>query len=418
MKSKQNILNAVIVGGGIVGGLTALLLAQGGVQVTVLDQMPILETDKILANHNPRALALTQATIQLLKKADVWQSILDSQRYMPFTGMQAWNNHGYGEILLGQESQNPLPHEWLGVMIEPSILVLYIQQQLLKQVKDYRTQSQVQRIEKNYHQGQTIWTIHLQNGESLHTQLLIGADGANSFVREQAMIDVDILDYKQSVLSGVIRSEKHHLHVPKQMYNPTPFALLPMAGKNPEDNGYLHSLAWSLPTDLAEQYKNYSQEDFEHLLNTESGQMLGRLEVVTMPTAFPVKARSAQRYVDDGLVLIGDSAHTIHPLAGQGMNLGCLDAGVLCDILLHDLERGCWANQASLQRYECIRRPHNLLMMHSMSAMGFGEKLQTTPLRWALNWGRKQISQSDFAKQFLMYYADGLHAIKNTRYAV
>lgn len=412
------IKQCVIVGGGLVGGLTALLLAKGGVQATVLDAMPMLDREKAFAQYNPRALALTQATIQLLKHSDLWQPLLDSKRFMPFTGMQAWNNHGYGDILLGQYSNNPMPHQWLGVMVEPSILNVLIQQKLVENVQDYRPKCKVKAIDKATHQGKTIWNITLENGECLSTYLLIGADGANSFVRQSAMIEIDVLDYQQSVLSCVVKTAQHHQHVARQMYNPTPFALLPMAGQTTEENGYLHSLAWTVSTGDAEYYQQLPLDEFQTLLNKESAYMLGEIQVLTEPHAFPLKARSAQRYVDDGLALVGDSAHVIHPLAGQGMNLGCLDAGVLCDVLLHDKQRGVWANHSTLQRYQHQRKGHNELMMHSMSAIGFGERLQQTPFRWALNWGRKQVSHSALAKHFLMTQADGLHALQGTRYAV
>lgn len=414
----QDILDVVIVGGGLVGGLTALLLAQGGVQATVLDASPILEQDKVFNVPNARALALTQATIQLLKHADVWQALLDTQRTIAYTGMMAWNNHGYGDILLGKAIQNPMADDVLGVMVEPSILNYVLQQKMLHHIKDYRSQTRVQSIEKITKQGRVIWQIQLANGDILNTYLVIGADGANSFVRQQAMIDIDVLDYQQSVLSCALLTEQHHQHVARQMYNPTPFALLPMASQNPAQNGYLHSLAWTLPTELANEYKQLPWVEFEQLLNQQSHYMLGKIQVLTEPMAFPLKARAAQRYIDDGLVLIGDAGHTIHPLAGQGMNLGMLDAGVLCDVLLHDLQRGSWANTATLQRYQHQRRGHNLTMMHSMSMMGFMEKFQDTPLRWALNMGRKTISKSDLAKQFLMYQASGVQQLKATRYAI
>ncbi|MDO4224044.1 MAG: FAD-dependent monooxygenase [Acinetobacter sp.] len=418
MTQTQKIHDVIIVGGGLVGGLTALLLAQGGVQAIVLDASPVLDVDKILAVHNPRALALTQATIQLLKCANVWQSLLQTQRTLPFTGMQAWNNHGYGEILLGKATEQPYPHEILGVMVEPSVLNVMIQQQLLQQIQDYRPNSRVQRLEKITQQGQTLWQIDLHTGERLLTKLVIGADGANSLVREQAMIGLDVLDYQQSVISCVLKSSEHHQHVARQMYNPTPFALLPMAGQTPEQNGYLHSLAWTVWTQDAEHYLSLSPEEFSQAVNKASQYMLGTLQVLTEPTAFPLKARSAQRYIDDGLALVGDAAHTIHPLAGQGMNLGLLDAAVLCDVLLHDLQRGQWAKWQTLQRYEHHRKGHNARMMHSMSAMGFGERFQDTPLRWVLNFGRKTVNQSALIKQFLMQQASGLQQLQHTRYAV
>ncbi|MEG2847144.1 MAG: FAD-dependent monooxygenase, partial [Acinetobacter sp.] len=123
------VLDVVIIGGGLVGGLTALLLAQGGVQATVLDAAPILDAERTLAVANPRVLALSQATIHLLKTVDVWEKIA---RQMPYTGMQVWNKNGYGEINFGHVSEKfPTAQQSLGSMVEPSLLNLAIQQQML-----------------------------------------------------------------------------------------------------------------------------------------------------------------------------------------------------------------------------------------------------------------------------------------------
>ncbi len=125
MSKTEKILDVVIIGGGLVGGLTALLLAKGGVQATVLDAAPILDTEKTLAVANPRVLALSQATIHLLKTADVWDNLA---RQMPYSGMQVWNKNGYGEINFGEQSeQAPNVEQALGSMVEPSILNLAIQ---------------------------------------------------------------------------------------------------------------------------------------------------------------------------------------------------------------------------------------------------------------------------------------------------
>lgn len=122
----SEVLDVVIVGGGLVGGLTALLLAQGGVQPTVLDAAPVLDVEKTLSVMNPRVLALSQATIHLLKTVNVWD---DLARQMPYTGMQVWNLNGYGEINFGQDSaRQPLAEQALGSMVEPSVLNVAIQQ--------------------------------------------------------------------------------------------------------------------------------------------------------------------------------------------------------------------------------------------------------------------------------------------------
>ena len=408
----SELLDVVIVGGGLVGGLTALLLAQGGVQATVLDAAPVLDQDKTLAVMNPRVLALSQATIHLLKTVDVWD---DLARQMPYSGMQVWNKNGYGEINFGHASeQQPQSDQALGSMVEPSVLNVAIQQKMLQQLKDYRTQVKVIRIEQ-IPQG---WSIQLADGTTLKTKLLIGADGANSFVREQAYIDLDVLDYKQAAISCAIKTTQPNHYVARQIFLPTgPLAYLPMASLDPQENGYWQSIVWTLPDDYADEYSALSDQAFMQLLTQESLNMLGEVVEVRSRAQFPLKARAAQRYIKSGLALIGDAAHVIHPLAGQGVNIGCLDAAVLCDVLLHDLKRGVWANEQTLLRYEHQRKGQNDAMMHSMSAIGWLESSELFPFVWARNFGLKQVEQLDWFKDRFMRQANGLGALQHTRYA-
>ncbi|WP_336943058.1 FAD-dependent monooxygenase [Acinetobacter modestus] len=408
----SEMLDVVIVGGGLVGGLTALLLAQGGVQATVLDAAPVLDQDKTLAVMNPRVLALSQATIHLLKTVDVWDDIA---RQMPYSGMQVWNKNGYGEINFGHASeQQPQSDQALGSMVEPSVLNVAIQQKMLQQLKDYHTQVKVIRIEQ-IPQG---WSIQLADGTTLKTKLLIGADGANSFVREQAYIDLDVLDYKQAAISCAIKTTQPNQYVARQIFLPTgPLAYLPMASLDPQENGYWQSIVWTLPDDYADEYSALNDQDFMRLLTQESLQMLGEVVAVRSRAQFPLKARAAQRYIKSGLALIGDAAHVIHPLAGQGVNIGCLDAAVLCDVLLHDLKRGVWANEQTLLRYEHQRKGSNDAMMHSMSAIGWLESSELFPFVWARNFGLKQVEQFDWFKDRFMRQANGLGALQHTRYA-
>ncbi len=408
----SELLDVVIVGGGLVGGLTALLLAQGGVQATVLDAAPVLDQEKTLAVMNPRVLALSQATIHLLKTVDVWN---DLARQMPYSGMQVWNKNGYGEINFGHASeQQPQSDQALGSMVEPSVLNVAIQQKMLQQLNDYRTQVKVIRIEQ-ISQG---WSIQLADGTALKTKLLIGADGANSFVREQAYIDLDVLDYKQAAISCAIKTTQPNQYVARQIFLPTgPLAYLPMASLDSQENGYWQSIVWTLPDDYADEYSALNDQDFMRLLTQESLHMLGEVVEVRSRAQFPLKARAAQRYVKSGLALIGDAAHVIHPLAGQGVNIGCLDAAVLCDVLLHDLKRGVWANEQTLLRYEHQRKGQNDAMMHSMSAIGWLESAELFPFVWARNFGLKQVEQLNWFKDRFMRQANGLDALEHTSYA-
>ncbi|WP_180060441.1 FAD-dependent monooxygenase [Acinetobacter sp. YH12135] len=410
---QTQVLDVVIIGGGLVGGLTALLLAQGGVQATVLDAAPILDAEKTLAVANPRVLALSQATIHLLKTVNVWSKLA---RHMPYSGMQVWNKNGYGEINFGASNERtPAIEQALGSMVEPSILNLAIQQQMLQQVQDYRTQVKVTRLER----GVGVWHIYLADGTQLQTKLVIGADGANSFVREQAFIDFDVLDYRQAGLTCAIRTAQPHQHVARQIFLETgPLAYLPMASLHVEQEGHWQSIVWTLPDDYAEEYAKLNDDDFTQLLTRESHHMLGEVLEATPRAIFPLKARAAQRYVQDGLALIGDAAHVIHPLAGQGVNIGCLDAAVLCDVLLHDFKRGVWAHEQTLKRYEHRRKGQNDAMMHSMSAIGWMETTTLFPVVWARNFGLKQVEQLPALKDAFMSQASGLSLLKDTRYAV
>ena len=410
---QTQVLDVVIIGGGLVGGLTALLLAQGGVQATVLDAAPILDAEKTLAVANPRVLALSQATIHLLKTVNVWSKLA---RHMPYSGMQVWNKNGYGEINFGASNERtPAIEQALGSMVEPSILNLAIQQQMLQQLQDYRTQVKVTRLER----GVDVWHIHLADGTQLQTKLVIGADGANSFVREQAFIDFDVLDYRQAGLTCAIRTAQPHQHVARQIFLETgPLAYLPMASLQAEQEGHWQSIVWTLPDDYAEEYAKLNDADFSQLLTRESHHMLGEVLEATPRAIFPLKARAAQRYVQDGLALIGDAAHVIHPLAGQGVNIGCLDSAVLCDVLLHDFKRGVWAHEQTLKRYEHRRKGQNDAMMHSMSAIGWMETTQLFPVVWARNFGLKQVEKLPVLKDAFMAQANGLGLLKETRYAV
>lgn len=413
MSQNEKVLDAVIIGGGLVGGLTALLLAKGGVQATVLDAAPILDSEKTLAVANPRVLALSQATIHLLKTVDVWDGLA---RHMPYSGMQVWNKNGYGEINFGDVSEcTPSIEQALGSMVEPSILNLAIQQKMLEQLKDYRTQVKVSRVE----QGIGVWYIQLADGTQLKTKLLIGADGANSFVRDQAFIGLDVLDYKQAGVTCAIRTAQPHQHIARQIFLETgPLAFLPMASLKAEQDGYWQSIVWTLPDDYADEYSALSDDDFKALLTRESHHMLGEILEATPRAKFPLKARAAQQYVKEGLAIIGDAAHVIHPLAGQGVNIGCLDAAILCDVLLHDYQRGVWAHAQTLKRYEHLRKGQNDAMMHGMSAIGWLETTPFFPVVLARNFGLKQVENQPVLKDAFMAQANGLQLLKSTRYAV
>ncbi|MEC8886165.1 MAG: FAD-dependent monooxygenase [Pseudomonadota bacterium] len=408
--------SVIIIGGGLVGGLTALLLAKAGIQATVLDASPLLDAEKVLSQTNPRVLALNQASMHLMEESGAWQHLQKLQRYQPYSGMQVWHRDGHGEINFGQASMtSPMPHDWLGIMVEPSVLNLALQTELQQKVQDYRTQVKVTRLEKLPHH----WQVTLVDGEVFTTDLIIGADGANSFVRDRVGILLDRLDYGQMAISCAIRTEKAHQHVARQIFLDTgPLAFLPMKSLDAEQHGHWQSIVWTLPTDYANEYRELSDQDFAKKVTQASHYMLGEVFEVVSRASFPLAARQAQSYVTDGVALVGDAAHVIHPLAGQGVNLGCLDAAVLVDQLIKDHQRGAWAHIQTLRKYEHQRRLHNSLMMHSMSGLGWINTTQLRPLQWLRNEAVHFVANQQNAVDFFSGQASGVPALKDTQYAI
>lgn len=400
----------VIVGGGLVGGLCALLLAQAGIQPIVLDAAPELNAH-MLEQRDPRVLALSPATISLLDKAQVWSHI---QRKADYIGMQVWTRDGFGQLDFGQTEHAPLGTDILGSMVEPSVLGLAIQEQLKVQVSQYLTQVRVKSIERftNY------WQITLLDGRQISTALLIGADGANSFVRQSVGIDLDVLNYKQSAISCAIYTAKPHQQIARQVFLPTgPLAFLPMTDLAEQEAGHWQSVVWTLPEQDAEELSGLNNTDFLQAINRASGAMLGEISQVQSRARFPLKARQAQRYVLPHLALIGDAAHVVHPMAGQGVNLGCLDAAVLVDCLLKDHARGAWAHFQTLNRYETARRTDNAVMMHGLSVLGWLQGSQLAPVQWLRSEGQHWVNQWPILKSLFNEQASGWPALSKTRYA-
>ena len=173
-----------------------------------------------------------------------------------------------------------------------------------------------------------------------------------------------------------------------------------MASIQPEEYGYWQSIVWTLPEGYADEYLALSDEEFARLLTKESQHMLGEVQIVRSRASFPLKARSTQRYVKRAGV--NRRCCSRDPSVGRsGVNIGCLDAAILCDALLHDARRGVWAHERTLLRYEHRRKGQNAAMMHGMSVLGWLETRELFPVIWARNLGKKQVNQQPLIKDLL-----------------
>lgn len=391
MKDKYDV---IIVGGGMVGSTLACALADTNLQIAVIEKnIP----DDIQQNddYDLRVSAISHSSQNVFEYLGVWQGIT-KRRCCAYEKMQVWDAQGDGEVIFDAADSGVRE---LGHIIENKV----IQLALLERIKshdniDLISGRSVSSINYQAENSQ----ITLENNEVLNCHLLVGADGAQSMVREAAAIDLDVAEYDQKGIVCVVTPEMHHQHTAWQRFLSTgPLAFLPLASGQ-------CSIVWSADSAEADRIMMLDDEAFRNELLLAFDRRLGRIESISSRAAFPLIRRHAQEYIKPGLVLVGDAAHTIHPLAGQGVNLGLMDAASLAEVLTTAIEhRRDFASYQTLRKYERWRRGENQLMMYSMSGFKnlFGNK--NTFISKVRNLGLNLVQKSDLARSLLMRRAMG-----------
>ncbi|MFT5521354.1 MAG: 2-octaprenylphenol hydroxylase [Enterobacterales bacterium] len=355
----------IINGGGMVGLTMALALAQSNLSIVVLDNhpwsLPLKDEAKDL-----RVSAITRASQNIFRNLKCWENIkaLGVSRY---DKMHVWDASGSGAISFDAAD---LAEPDLGHIVENKNIRAGIWQTL----KAYKNVTLLAPVIAS----KVLWDdkgglLSLDNGDSWRGKLLIAADGANSWLRGERKIGVSKKPYRHHALVCNIRTEFDHQRCAWQRFLPTgPLALLPLndAEQNSQHNC---SIVWSNSAEEVERLKALSDSDFSQALTASFENKLGRLTVQSERGSFPLIRRHVERYVDDGIALVGDAAHTIHPLAGQGVNLGLLDAASLAEVVIAAIEKQQQISQRKVLRpYERWRRSENQLML---DAMGFFRQL-------------------------------------------
>lgn len=367
-QENQALLNqtwdAIVVGGGMVGAAAALGLAQNDFKVLLLERAPV---DLSWDGSKPpqmRVSALTRASEKILHNLNAWQGI-EKRRFHPFTAMHVWDEVTPGEVHF---SAADMGEDNLGYTVENEIIQAAIWEQIAESNHVYTLYganiSAVNCADEGMANGvsnQNYAELVLENIGTLKTELLIAADGAFSKVRELANIGLETHDYEQSAIVGCVKTELSHEDTCWQRYTQDgPFAYLAM-GNN------VSSIAWYLPNEKKEWALSLSDEEFAKRIAMASDYRLGQVVQVAERGGFGLVRRHAERYVKPNLALIGDAAHTIHPQAGQGVNLGLLDAAALIETAVKAKQAGkSWGSFAVLRKYERWRRGDNTLVQRSM----------------------------------------------------
>ncbi|WP_164897204.1 2-octaprenyl-3-methyl-6-methoxy-1,4-benzoquinol hydroxylase [Pseudomonas alkylphenolica] len=390
----------LIVGAGMVGSALALALQHSGLEILLLDGSPMsVPPFDAQSAFEPRVSALSMASQRILERLGAWQGV-SARRLSPYSDMRVWDGSGTGQIHFSAASVHA---EVLGHIVENRV----VQDGLLERLHDSEIGLLANaRLEQMRRSGDD-WLLTLADGRTLRAPLVIAADGANSAVRRLTGCETREWDYlHHAIVTSVRCAEPHQATAWQRFTDDGPLAFLPLLRDGRQD---WCSIVWSTTPEQAEHLMKLDDAAFCAQLERAFEGRLGAVLQTDPRVCVPLRQRHAKRYVAEGLALIGDAAHTIHPLAGQGVNLGFLDAAVLAEELLHAYERGeQLADVRVLSRYERRRMPHNLALMAAME--GFERLFQADPLplRWLRNTGLKWVEQLPEAKALFVRQALGL----------
>ncbi|MFC0709472.1 2-octaprenyl-3-methyl-6-methoxy-1,4-benzoquinol hydroxylase [Azorhizophilus paspali] len=390
----------IIVGAGMVGSALALALQDSGLDILLLDRGPFeVAPWNPAAPFEPRVSALSAASQRILERLGAWDGIR-ARRAAPYGEMQVWDGSGTGRIHFSAASVHA---EVLGHIVENRV----VQDALLECLAGSGVGLLPGIRLDGLRRSGDGWLVRLGDGRQLRSPLLVAADGANSTIRCLAGCATREWDYlHHAIVTSVRCAEPHRRTAWQRFTDDGPLAFLPLER---DADRHWCSIVWSVTPRQAGRLMALDDAAFARALGAAFEWRLGKVLEVDPRHCIPLRQRHARRYVEPGLALIGDAAHVIHPLAGQGVNLGFLDAATLAETLLHARSRGeRLADLRVLSRFERRRMPHNLAMMAAME--GFERLFQADPLplRWLRNSGLKWMDNLPEGKALFVRQALGL----------
>ena len=345
-----------VIGGGMVGLAFAAALQDSPLTVVVIEGHDI---DRELPDQpGLRVSALSRASENILRNIGAWDGIC-SRRAQAYNAMQVWDRNGFGHIDFDGAA---LMTDSLGHLVENQVIQLALLEQLERASNiTLLTNTKISKLS----QGADVAWLTLVDQEPLCAKLIVGADGANSWTRKQVNIPLSSWDYNHHAIVANIRTAEGHQNCARQIFNPEgPLAFLPLW----QDD--LCSIVWSLPPARAQALLAMSDAEFNKQLNVAFDNRLGLCQVEGLRQAFPLTMRYARNFAGERVALIGDAAHTIHPLAGQGVNLGLLDAASLAQTVLANYQAqrdiGSYAN---LRQFERWRKSEAATLIASMEGL-------------------------------------------------
>lgn len=386
----------IVVGAGLIGSALALSLAnETDLNIAVIERaVPLPEKTQ----SNQRVVALGNVASQLLEQLGVL-SELGPEYCHAYDQMFVWDENSRGELSFSAGEQQ---QQRLGYMVDSERCAWLLQKAMqAAQGIDTHYETQLQRLEVT----NGFASLHTSDAE-FNAPLTVAADGANSWLRQQAKIFANHHSYEQRGIVALIKTSESHQDTAWQRFLSTgPLAILPVTGNQ-------SSIVWSADNEHAESLMALSDQEFEKALSEALQGRLGEVSLCSQRQSFALKSLQAQSYFKRHIALVGDAAHSIHPLAGQGANLGFKDVQSLLELISNGLESGMAKSEIGslslLQKYERARKPDNEQTDLLMSALHSAYRSEFPWWLAARGLGMNWLSQSTVVKRALVKQAMGL----------
>lgn len=389
-------MDVIILGGGIVGLTMANLLAKNtALKITIVDvKLELSDWDE--CNYDLRCSAINRATQNVFKHIGIWQE-LQNTRFGVYEKMVVWQDQQRNQIDFNAYECNEVN---LGHIIENRL----IQRALLHKLKAYQNVHLIYGVASKLEQHADYMSIDVAE-QQLNAKLIIGADGANSWLRSTIGIQCYTSDYKQLALVASIKSDLPHSNTAWQKFTATgTIAFLPL------DKGNMSSLVWAADTASMQQMLVADPADFCRVLAAEFNHKLGELELIGQRAGFPLKLLHAHSYTAPRVALVGDAAHVVHPLAGQGLNLGIMDAAALSEIIQQAIaQKRDFGSVTVLRKYERWRKGYNMSMMGVFDLFNRTFTRQSAWLQTISNSSIHLLNSMHIVKRSMANFAMGLN---------
>lgn len=385
--------DVIVIGGGMIGAATALGLAKIGLNVVLVEKTPLPTFDPS-SPYDVRISAISASSVSLLEKLGAWQAI-EQMRVCPYDGLETWEIDGFNVAFRAEE----LGLDKLGFMVENKVIQIGLWQTLASYPNCTQAVgfSHISAKREN-----DIWTVTLDETRQFSAPMIIACDGANSIARRWAQIGLTSWQYRQSCLLAVVETALPQQSVTWQQFFPSgPRAFLPLLGNQ-------GCVVWYDSPERISQLKQLSLEKLTDEIHAYFPERLGRVRVQSVG-AFPLTRQHALSYANQGIVLVGDAAHTINPLAGQGVNLGFKDVKAVLERIEQAVEKGeNLADDFFWLRYEQQRKPDNMMMQSAMDLFYKAFKTNVLPLKVMRNLAFVVAERATLLKKAALKYALGL----------